>query len=63
MADQTMHDKNGELNCGECQHYHWEMGLEDPDEDCLAGRIDLLLHGEPGVHCPMFAPRTEGGAT
>lgn len=51
------HDANGELLCGSCKHSWREANLEDCDEGCSVGRVDLFFHGEPWQDCPDFASR------
>lgn len=51
------HDANGELLCGSCKHSWREVNLEDCDEGCSVGRVDLFFHGEPWQDCPDFASR------
>ena len=44
-------DENGELNCGHCIHYTYEVGMEDNDEIC-----DIHLDMIEREDCEDFYP-------
>jgi hypothetical protein len=48
-------DENGELNCGHCLHYHYEVGLEDNDETCDV-HTDMVEREDCDCFIPELSP-------